>query len=114
MGDPEDLGMLTFSLEEMKDIMADFVAPDAPLSEIMTEELADYIIEKIHFVSWRNGRIKKLVLPPALQKRLAPNVFQYTSDLMRVKLDGQEAYVSKIEAKHVLEIKGKATMGEIA
>merc|ERR1712054_288736 len=41
--DPEDLGMLTFSLDEMKDIMADFVAPDAPLSEIMTEELADYI-----------------------------------------------------------------------
>merc|ERR1712100_325052 len=77
--EPEDLGMLTFSLEEMRDVMADFVAPDATVAEIMTEELAEYIIEKIHFVSWRGGKIKKLVLPPALKKRLAPGVFQYTS-----------------------------------
>jgi len=112
--DPEDLGMLTFGIEELKELMPDAIAPDASLAEIMTEDVADIIIEKLHFITWRGGKVKKLVLPPSMAKILTTGIWQYASDLMKVKLDGSEMFVSKVEAKHVLGIKDKATIGELA
>jgi len=112
--DPEDLGMLTFGIQELKELMPDTIAPDASLDEIMTEDVADMIIEKVQFITWRGGKVKKLVLPPSAAKDLAEGISQYTSDLMKVKMDGSEMFVSKVEAKHVLGIKDKVTIGELA
>jgi len=112
--DPEDLGMLTFGIAELKELLPDAIAPDASVDDIMTEETADLVIERIHFITWKNGRVKKLVLPPSMPKILTTGVWQYASDLMKIKLSGQEMFVTKVEAKHVMEIKEKATLGEIA
>jgi len=49
-----------------------------------------------------------------MPKILTTGVWQYASDLMKVKMSGEEMFITKVEAKHVMEIKGKATLGEIA